>query len=51
MTFKTTIVALILGLAPTLSLACPWHEQQAQSCAQGYAWDAESEQCIKQVTS
>lgn len=51
MTLKTTITALILGLAPAASFAfCSERNHQAQSCAQGTVWDAEAQQCIKQVT-
>jgi hypothetical protein len=52
MTLKTALTALALTLVPVVSYAtCLGHEQQAQSCAEGSAWDEASKTCVKQVTS
>ena len=47
-TFKALTIAAALTLTPGLALAmCSGakHEQQAQSCATGAAWDAASQSC------
>lgn len=48
---KRVLFVTILALTPSLGFAmCTGHEQTAQSCADGYAWDGEKGQCVQQVT-
>ena len=49
MKLKLAVLALIL--APSLTLACPAHEQQAMSCAEGTTYDAASGTCVPQANS
>ena len=43
--------ALILAILPAATLAQPVCDHEtAQSCAQGYVWDAETKSCV-QVSS
>ncbi|MCF3596205.1 hypothetical protein LZG00_19650 [Rhodobacteraceae bacterium LMO-12] len=49
MKLKLTVLALLF--APTLALACPAHEQQAMSCAEGSAYDAATGTCQPQANS
>lgn len=52
MTFKTALVAIALATLPAIASAeCSWSHQQAQSCAQGTVWDADSRTCVEQVNS
>lgn len=52
MTVKTTLVALALTVLPAVAFAeCSWSKQQAQSCAAGTVWDAETHSCVEQVSS
>lgn len=52
MPFKTALAALALTVLPTLSFAiCTGIDHQAQSCATGTIWDAETQQCVEQVSS
>lgn len=52
MTLKTAIVAFALTTLPALAFAeCNWSKQQAQSCAAGTVWDAETHRCVDQVSS
>lgn len=54
MTIKTAFVALALSCLPVMGYAmggCSDRGHQAQSCAAGSVWDANSQTCIKQVTS
>lgn len=52
MTFKTACVAVVLSLAPvmTLAMGCSERGNHAQSCAPGTAWDSNLQSCVKQVT-
>lgn len=50
MKIKTFTVALCLTLAPTLSFAMGCNgakHEQAQSCAAGTTYDADSQSCVK----
>lgn len=40
-----TIISLILALAPVAAAACPAHETQAMSCAEGSVFDAATNSC------
>ncbi len=52
MALKTAIVTLALATLPALASAeCSWSKQQAQSCASGMVWDADSHACVEQTTS
>ncbi|SLN72751.1 hypothetical protein ROG8370_03537 [Roseovarius gaetbuli] len=54
MKLKSGIMALVLAALPSLPLAagCPFSgHSQAQSCADGHAWDPGSKSCVKQTTS
>ncbi|WP_109463778.1 carbohydrate-binding module family 14 protein [Albibacillus kandeliae] len=52
MTLKTVLSALALSLIPVISYAqCSGHEQQAQSCAQGFVWDVEQQACVDRASS
>ncbi len=52
MPLKTALAALALTLLPTLSFAfCSGVDHQAQSCATGTIWDAETQRCVEQVSS
>ncbi|MGR3802293.1 chitin-binding domain-containing protein [Marinibacterium profundimaris] len=52
MALKTAIVTLALATLPALASAdCSWSHQQAQSCAAGTTWDAETRTCVEQVNS
>lgn len=50
---KIVLTTAILTLASTVSAyaGCKYHEQQAMSCAEGTAYDAESKTCIPLVSS
>ena len=50
MKLKLALSALALTLVPALSMACPMHEKQAMSCADGMTYDTASGTCISQVT-
>lgn len=52
MTIKTALAALALTFIPAFGFAmgCSDRSHQAQSCATGSVWDAESKSCVKQVT-
>lgn len=47
---KTLLTAAVLVFAPLASMACPAHDVTAQSCMQGYQWDAEKGTCVQSVT-
>lgn len=49
MMIRTILTASVLALLPLAALACTIHEQQASSCAEGYAWDAQAHACVQQV--
>ena len=51
MTARTLLSALALSLLPALASAMCGHEQAAQSCAEGTAWDPVSKACVTRVTS
>lgn len=52
MALKTAFITLALVALPALASAeCSWSKHQAQSCAPGSVWDAQSESCVKQITS
>lgn len=52
MTIRIALTTLALALAPVASLAqCLGHDQKAQSCAAGHAWDDATKSCVKQITS
>ncbi len=52
MTIKTLIFAAALVAIPAASFAyCSGRGHQAQSCAPGTVWDADSQSCVKQVNS
>ena len=52
MTLKIALTAFVLAALPAASFAlCPYSHQQAQSCAEGLVWDAESQSCVQQVSS
>ncbi|MBP0481785.1 carbohydrate-binding module family 14 protein [Sagittula salina] len=42
---RTIFTALILTLAPLAASACPFHDAQAMSCAEGTVFDADSKSC------
>lgn len=47
-TSRTTIALFLTVLAtgaPLTAAACPTHDQQAMSCAEGSTYDAESNSC------
>ena len=50
MSFKVVVVAFVLALPASLSLACSQHSQQSQSCAVGSLWDNDVQKCTKQVS-
>lgn len=53
MKIKTTVVALALALAPTLSLAegCGYGKaKQAMSCADGSTYDSAMQSCVPVTT-
>ncbi|MEX0282322.1 MAG: chitin-binding domain-containing protein [Arenibacterium sp.] len=52
MTIKTVVVAFTLTCLPVVGFAmgCSEGSHQAQSCADGAVWDAESQSCVKQIT-
>ena len=47
---RILLTAAVLVFAPMAAMACPAHEVTAQSCMQGYQWDAESGICVQSVT-
>ena len=49
MKMKLAVIALVL--APSVAMACPAHEQQAMSCAEGTAYDSATGTCVPQVSS
>ena len=49
MKLKLTVLALVL--APSLAMACPAHDQQAMSCAEGSSYDAATGTCKPQANS
>ena len=54
MPIKTTLIALVLAVSPTLSLAMCGaldHETTAASCADGFVWDTDAQACVKRTTS
>lgn len=51
MKVKTTLVALAMTLTPVIAVACPVHDQQAMSCAEGTTYDPQSETCVPKVNS
>lgn len=52
MPIKLALTALAFLLTPlALSAECSFQEHQAQSCAPGYTWDAESQGCVEVVSS
>lgn len=52
MTLKTILTAAALTVTSAMAThACPAHEQQAMSCADGTTWDAGSKTCVPQTTS
>ncbi|PTM99705.1 hypothetical protein C8N32_1368 [Rhodovulum imhoffii] len=54
MILKTTFAALVLALAPTLSVAegCGWEKKMnASSCAEGQTLDHASGKCVDKTTS
>ncbi|MCB1313741.1 MAG: hypothetical protein KDK29_18505 [Sedimentitalea sp.] len=51
MTLKTTLSALALIALPAISFAmCSERGHQAQSCAPGTVWDANTQSCVEQVS-
>lgn len=54
-TLKITTVAAVLTLVPAMSFAmgCGFgsKSQQAQTCIQGSAWDAETQTCVPIASS
>ena len=53
MTVRLTLSAIVLAFGPAMAFAgsCPFGEHQAQSCAPGTAWDADTQTCVEQVSS
>jgi hypothetical protein len=53
MTTKTLLAALALTLLPAVSFAmgCSGKSHQTQSCGVGTVWDADTQTCVKQVSS
>ncbi len=53
MKITTLCVAAALTILPAMSFAmCSYSKQhQAQTCATGTVWDAESQRCVEQVSS
>ena len=53
MTVKTIAAAFVISCLPAISFAmgCSFGTHQAQSCAEGAIWDAQTQTCVKQVTS
>ncbi|MCB1365102.1 MAG: adenylosuccinate lyase [Rhodobacteraceae bacterium] len=52
MSFKTALCALVIALTTTAAYAsCSARGHQAQSCAAGTVWDANSQTCVEQVNS
>ncbi|MGV6847626.1 MAG: hypothetical protein ACWA5A_04530 [Marinibacterium sp.] len=53
MTTKTVLAAAVLACLPAFASAfCGGHiKQQAQSCAAGTVWDADSQKCVAQANS
>ena len=54
MTLKTTMIALVLALAPALAAAeCSWgkQEQITMSCADGTQYDTDTQSCVPVSTS
>ena len=49
---KTLIAAFGMVIMSAFAAhACAKHSEQAMSCAEGTAWDAESETCVPQISS
>ena len=48
---KLKLTVLTLLFAPSLALACPAHEQQAMTCAQGSTYDVATGTCQPQANS
>lgn len=48
MKVKTILTAAALTVASAISAyaSCPYHEQQAMSCADGTTYDSESKSCV-----
>lgn len=53
MTLRILISAVALITIPAVSFAmgCSGRGHQAQSCAPGTVWDANTQNCVKQVSS
>lgn len=54
MTVKTLIIAGVVALTPMMSFAMGCqngHSEQASSCAEGTAWDADLGACVPSVSS
>lgn len=53
MSIKTLLAALVLVAAPGLAMAeCSWGAHEVtMSCAEGTAWDGDSQSCIPVVSS
>jgi len=50
MSFKIIMTAIALTLPASFALACSKHGQQTQSCSVGTVWDAETQECTKQIS-
>lgn len=49
---KTLIAAFgMVVMSAFAAHACAKHSEQAMSCAEGTAWDSESETCVPQTSS
>lgn len=48
---KVKLAIIALCFAPSLAMACPAHEKQAMSCAEGSVFDSETGACVPQATS
>jgi len=50
---KLSVIALVLGTAPSFSLACDehTHDTTAASCMAGTVWDSAKQACVERTTS
>ncbi len=43
---KTLLAALVLALAPAVTVAACWDDRTAMTCADGTVYDADTHRCV-----
>lgn len=48
---RLTVTIIALALPSVAAASCYEKHQEAQSCAEGFTWSADTQSCVQQITS